>query len=82
MDNRKVVSKKLVIPVWRLWLMNQAYRFIPGRKNGFGPGFGSLIRYELLRLKHCIYEQDRMRWRALQLRMAFSQRASRKTNKA
>lgn len=81
MNNKKLRRKKLVIPVWRLWLMNQAYRFASGQKKGFGPGVGALIRYELLRLKHFIYEQDRIRWRALQLRTVFSRYESSKIDK-
>lgn len=69
MSTEKKLARKLVVPVWRLWLMNQVYRFVPGNKSGFGPGLTALIRYEVLRLKHWLYEQDRLRWRALKLRV-------------
>lgn len=72
MNIEQMLERKLVLPVWRLWLMNQAFRFIPGNKRGFGPGLGPLIRYETLRLKHWVYELDRLRWRALSLRAYFS----------
>lgn len=72
MSTDKMLKKQLVVPVWRLWLMNQVYRFTPGNKQGFGPGFAALIRYEALRFKYWFYEQDRLRWKALRLRALLS----------
>ena len=74
MNTVKMLERKLVLPIWRLWLMNQVYRFVPGNKQGFGPGFAALVRYEALRLKHWVYEQDRLRWWALRLRTLLSRK--------
>jgi hypothetical protein len=64
------------MPLWRLWLMNQAFRFARGQRQGFGPGVRNLVRYEVLRLWHWLYEPDRLRWRALKLRHVLARRRS------
>lgn len=64
--------RKLVLPVWRLWLMNQAFRASGRHFLGFGPGAFNLLRYEALRVLHVLYERDRLRWWALRLRHAYA----------
>lgn len=61
------IRSRLVLSPWRLWLMNQVFRFIEGNKQGLGPGAGNMVRYEASRLHHRLFEKDRMRWYLLRI---------------
>ena len=57
-------SSRLVLPPARLWAMSMPFRLLRiGRNPGFAPGLRHVLRYEMGRLSHTLFERDRWRWR-------------------
>jgi len=51
----------LVLSVGRLWVMSLPFQLgCRSRVPGFRPGVSNLVRYELRRLWHRIYERERL----------------------
>lgn len=59
--------KRLVLPVWKLWLMNQPFRVLQASANGFGPGFRNLLRALRKSIELRLIDPDRLRWRSAQI---------------
>lgn len=69
---RRVRARRLVVPVWKSWLMNQPFRVFGVAHRGFGPGAGNALEYVLRLAWHRLYERERLKWWIVRLRGLFS----------
>lgn len=68
-------SSPLLLSVARMWLMSLTFRlYYRQRVPSFGPGLRHMLRYELGRLGHALYEPDRLKY--LRARLLFWWRRS------
>lgn len=58
---------RLVLPVWKLWLVKQPFRVLRVAARSFGPGARNAVEYLLRKLSHRVFEPNRLHWRAVGL---------------